>query len=325
MTKPLFEVDVSPDGPAPLAALVPLSLVDQSACHHTSMRLRMPLGIYNVSVSRASDKVIRLCRRLENYFNASVTVNPSREPDDLMIEVIDYVELSLYAAAEHVDDVDSIASGFFRSTQLRDKHAAYRELSKKMKSHKRLVAAAANAIKHQQSRIRLFSADYNHAGRFGCLHGYFFEAVEDGVVCPSSTFHQNHGVFSITTLVWEIIIFLLQSSRDLAEFLMRVAPQVGGPERSDSDIFRKAVIAGARLPLYTFGEEHPFSRTGLRITTSGMDEDVLSSGLYGSIREGWVNGPIPNFGGFVARFVGDGVTKQFRFPQPKLIGFQHWT
>lgn len=289
------------------------------------MRLRMPLGIYNESISRASDKVIRLCRRLEDYFRSSVTVNPSRELDDLMIEVIDYVELSLYAAAEHVDDVDSIASGFFRNTHLRDKHPAYRELSKKMKSHKRLVAAAANAIKHQQSRVRLFSIDYSHAGRLGCLHGYFFEAVENGVVCPSSTFHQNHGVFSITTLVWEILTFLLQSSRDLAEFLVRVAPQVVGPARSDSDIFRKAVIAGARLPLYTFWEEHPFSRAALRITTNGMNEDVLSSGLYGSIREGWVNGLDPNFGGFAARFVSDGSTKQFRFPQLKSIGFQHWT
>jgi hypothetical protein len=325
LTKPLFEVDVTPGGLAPLEALVPLSLVDQSACHHTSMRLRMPIGIYNVSVSRASDKVIRLCRRLETYFASSATVNPSREPDDLMIEVIDYIELSLYAAAEHFDDVDSIASGFFRSTHLRDKNPAYRERSKKMKAHKRLVAAAANAIKHQQSRVRLFSMDYSHAGGLGCLHGYFFEAVENGVVCPSSTFHQNHGVFSITTLVWEILIFLLQSSRDLAEFLVRAVPQLEGPARPDLDIFRKAVIAGARLPLYTFGEEHPFARAALRISTKGMDEDVLSSGLYGSIREGWVDGPDPSFGSFAARFGGDGSTKQFRFPQPKSIGFQHWS
>ncbi len=285
----------------------------------------MPLGIYNVSVSRVSDKVIRLCRRLENYFASSVTANPAKEPDDLMIEVIDYLELSLYSAAEHVDDIDSIASGFFRSTHFRDKNVAYRDLVKKMKAHKRLVAAAANAIKHQQSRVRLFSMDYSHAGKLGCLHGYFFEAVENGVVCPSSTFHQTHGVFSITTIVWEILTFLLHSSRDLAEFLIRTAPQLEGSKQPDADIFRKAVVAAARLPLYTFGEVHPFSRAALRITASGIDDGSLSSGLYGSIREGWLNDQQPIFGSFAARFAGDGSSKQFRFPQPKSVGFQHWT
>lgn len=325
MTKPLFEIDINPEGQIPLEALLPLSAVDESVCYHTSQNLRMPLGIYHVSVSRVCDKVIRLCSRLEKYFASCVTVNPTGEPDDLMTEVIDYLELSLYAAAEHVDDVDSIASGFFRSKPLRDKSIAYRDLVKKMKGHKRLVAAAANAIKHQQSRVRLFSLEYSHAEKLGCLHGYFFEAVENGVVCPSSTFHQNQQVFSITTLAWEILTFLLHSSRDLAEFLTRMAQQSGGSAHSDGDIFRKAIVAAARLPLYTFGEEHPFSRATLRIIASGADDKSLSSGLYGSIREGWLNEAQPVFGGFVARFAGDGCTKQFRFPQPKTVCFQHWT
>jgi hypothetical protein len=33
--------------------------------------------------------------------------------DDLRQEVIDYLELALYAAAEHVDDISLIAKGFF--------------------------------------------------------------------------------------------------------------------------------------------------------------------------------------------------------------------
>lgn len=283
------------------------------------------MGIYNVSFSRVSDKVIRLCRRLENYFASSASVSPIRAPDDQMVEVIDYLELSLYAAAEHVDDVDSIASGFFRSTHLRDKNVAYRDLSKKMKGRKRLVSAAANAIKHQQSRIRLFSMEYSHVGNRGCLHGYFFEAVENGVICPSGTFHQNQAVFSITMLIWEILTFLLHTSRDLAEFLIQATPQLEGPTRPNADLFRKAIIAGARLPLYTFGEEHPFSRATVRITTNGVGEDVLSSGLYGSIQQGWLNGPPPSFGSFAARFEGDGCSTQFRFPQPKSIAFQHWS
>lgn len=324
MTKPAYVVEIGDSLRPALEALVPLTLCHDSACFHTTMRLRLPLGIYNVSVARVCDKLVRLCSRLERFFQNGQALNVQRDPDDLMIEVVDYMELALYAAAEHVDDLNAIASGFFRSTALRDKNSAYKVLTKQVKAHKRLVSAAANAIKHQQSRIRTFSMEFQHADRSGCLHGYFFEAVEDGVVCPSSTFHKNQDVFSITTLVWEILAFVLSCSRDLAAFLAVVAPQHAGPVRCDTQLFQKAIALAARLPMYTFGEDHPFSRLTLRIEGDQLGNGCLDSGLYGSIRDPWTQEPNATFGGAVSRFMGDGKTKTFRFAQPRNVAFQRW-
>jgi hypothetical protein len=166
--------------------------------------------------------------------------------------------------------------------------------------------------------------EFTHSGASGCLHGYFIEGVEAGVVCPSRTFHKNQDVFSITTLIWEIIVFLLNCSRDLAEFLRAVSSHVAGPEDSRDELFQKAVIAAARLPLYTFGEEHPFSRVTLHIRTSDGKNDSLKSGLYGSITKGWSKISTPSFGQCASRFSGDGKTRSFRFAQPKEISFHHW-
>lgn len=324
VTKPVFKVDISTDSVSSLEAHRPLALTPDDACFHNANNLRMPLGIYNVSVTRMCDKLVRLCQRLETYFRTSNTLEPLEKSDDVMQELIDYIELALYAAAEHVDDIDSIASGFFKASAIRDKNVAYRNLQKEIKKHKRLVSAAANAIKHQQSRIRVFSMEFGHGASFGCLHGYFIEGVEAGVVCPSTTFHRNQDVFSITTLAWEIIVFLLNCSRDLAQFLLTVTTQSTEQVDTKFDALPKAVIAAARLPLYTFGEEHPFSRVTLNISSSDSKTDPLESSLYGSIRNGWSKTANASFGRTVSRFVGDGRTKSFRFAQPKSVVLHHW-
>lgn len=324
MTKPLFAIDLSQKSQSPLEAHLPLALLTDEHCHHLENSLRSPLGIYNVSVSRICDKVIRLCKRMEKYFLASDTLEPLSGSDDLMQELVDYIELALYAAAEHIDDVDSIASGFFKSSKIRDKIRAYKQLQLQLKQHKKLVSAAANAIKHQQSRIRIFSMEFRHDVAAGCLHGYFIEGVEAGVVCPSPIFHKSQDVFSITTLTWEIIVFLLNCSRDLAVFVKSEGTEISGPANAQCEIFQQAVIAAARLPLYAFGEEHPFSKVTLSIFSSDGNTDALESSLYGALSQPWENISNVSFGRFTSRFSGDGKTRSFRFAQPKSVALHHW-
>src|SRR5438552_757085 len=104
-------------------------------CYHLSKNLRLPLGIYNVSVSRICEKLTAFCRRLEIYIQSSNNLEKLHEQREVRKELIDYIELSIYAAAEHVDDIDSIARGFFRSTHECEKNAAYRQLQKEIKKH----------------------------------------------------------------------------------------------------------------------------------------------------------------------------------------------
>jgi hypothetical protein len=320
--KQVFDIDIATNAPSSLDAHLPLALMSDEGCFHNANNLRMPLGIYNVSVSRVCDKLIRLCQRLETYFRDSNTLEPLEASDEIMQELLDYTELSLYAAAEHVDDIASIASGFFKTSALRDKYAPYRKLQKEIKKHKHLISAAANAIKHRQVRIRLFSVEYTHGGSSGLLHGYFIEGVEAGVVGPSGAFHQSQDVFSITTLIWEIIVFLLSCSRDLARFLVDITTKSAEPASTKFELFQKAVTTAARLPMYTFGEEHPFSRVTLRINSS--DGALLESSLYGSIAKRWSKTSEASFGRFTSRFAGDGKTKSFRFARPKSVSLHDW-
>ena len=323
MAKPAFEIDVSRAAQSSLEAHSALAMVDPAACHHVSRKLRLPLGIYNVSIARIADRILSLCARAERYFEAAESLEGLKSQRDLRTELIDFMELAIYAAAEHVDDVDSIASGFYRNPQNASKSAAYRSLFSDVKSYKRFLAIAANAIKHQQSRIRLYSCEFRQHGVRGCLHGYFVEGVQNGVVGPNKVLHAQQDVFSITTLPWEILTFVLRSSRSLRTFLCSEATLTGESVDIRSERFSEAVVAAARLPLYTLGEEHPFGRTTVTIKTSSGQHPDLDSGLYGSIRSPWAIAP-PTFGPDQTEFEGDGSSRSFRFVHPKSVAFQHW-
>ncbi|SDB02174.1 hypothetical protein [Pseudomonas sp. NFACC13-1] len=324
MNKPRFPIDIT-GAVSALEAHPILTAMSDEGCHHEQEGLRLPLGIYNISISRVSDKLIRLCRRVETYFNMPNTGDPEGDTRDVLLEIIDYVELSLYAAAEHVDDVKSICSGFFKHTSIRDKNQAYKALDKAVKQHKHFVASAANAIKHQQSRIRLATLEFKDEAHVGALHGFFIEGVADGVVGPSSTFHRSKKLFSLTSLAWEIVLFLLLVSRDLATFLRSVCVQREGPVRVASEQFAMAVVAAARLPIYDFGEAHPFSKATIQLNSPEPSLHLLASSLYGSIRSGWSMSSIPTFGQLKSQYEGDGKTTQFQLFQPESVSFQRWT
>jgi hypothetical protein len=324
VSKPLFEIDTSRSAQSSLEAHLVLAAVDPGACDHLSQRLRLPLGIYNLSISRITERLLALCKRLEMYFKASPDLSGLGNQRDLRIELLEFMELSIYAAAEHVDDIDSIARGFFRHGQRPEKNAAYRQLNSKVRSHKRYLSTAANAIKHSQSRLRLYSCEFRQAAIRGCLHGYFVEGVEDGVVGPNRLLHKDQDVFSVTTLIWEIITFVLQCSRDLRAFLASEAAFVAGPVDVRSERFATAVVAAARLPLYTFGEEHPFSRSTVRIVTSSSGPSDLDSKLYGSIKSPWSIAPSPVFGPDQSEFEGDGCSRHFRFCPPEECIVHQW-
>ncbi|TAJ09608.1 MAG: hypothetical protein EPO61_06005 [Nitrospirae bacterium] len=324
MVKPIFKVDIAPNAQSSLEAHSLLAAMMDETFFKQVSNLRPPMGIYNVSVSRVCDRVIRFCTRLEQYFRASGTVTPSKANDDVMQELIDYIESAFYAAAEHVDDIDSIATAFLARSNAGTKEADYRNLQSGIKKHKRLVSAAANAIKHQQSRIRIFSTEFAYSGVSGCLHGYFIEGVEDGVICPSTTFHHTYPVLSATALAWEIVMFVLNCSRDLSQFLKAVSPASIEAKDIQCEVLGKAVIAAARLPNYTFGEEHPFARATLRLTNAAPNRKLLDSNLYGSILIGWPQNGAPEFGSSTSGYAGDGVSKSFRIVHPKSVTFHQW-
>jgi len=324
--KPEFNIDISTDGKSSLEALQILSVLDLNEGYHTSNNLRPPLGIYNISISRICKKLIKCCNKLEEYFNSSNKVDALRRNDELCDEVIDYLELALYAAAEHVDDVTLISKGFYTDNKKQKKSKQARQLEKTLKEHKSLISASINAIKHCQARIRLYSLEIQHGDNPHCLHGYFIEGVHDGVVGPNKIFHDNQRqVFSITSLMWEILCFVLNSSRQLKIFLEDITNHEPNEEQINDVDFTKAVIAAARLPLYSFDETHPFSNTRVIISSSDSNYDSLDSGIYGSISRRWTTSKKMDFFSDSCSYVGDGVTKSFGMVKPMAVKLQHWT
>ena len=323
--RPRFTIELPNGSQSSLGAHPLLSLVDETHCFHTQRGLRLPLGIYNVSVSRVCEKLIAFCSRLEKYILACHDIDGADAQEDLQHELIDYIELAVYAAAEHVDDIEAIAAGLFKDMKSFKKDVAAIRLREEIKKSKTFVSASANAIKHQQARIRMYSLEFRHSNIASVLHGYFIEGVKSGVIGPSIVFHKTQKVFSITTLAWEILLFLLRCSEALQKFLRARATFIHGPASQTSDLVSRAVISAARLPLFTFDEEHPFSRATFVLLTDETVQRELDSKLYGSFCHRWSSSDDARFGKFRAGFAGDRVTRTFDFPRPSRVSLQHWT
>jgi hypothetical protein len=325
ISKTEFVIDLSKDAISSLIAQSRLMAIDPSICYHTTQNLRLPLGIYNNSINRICNKVSKCCTKLEEYFKNANEINMLDNEENLRHEIIDYIELSLYAAAEHVDDIRLIAKGFYHCEEEFKKSKSAKLFNKEIKQHKDLISASINAIKHKQSRIRLASIDFTHSNINMCLHGYFIEGVEDGVICPKCIFNSgNRALFSITTLIWEIIVFLLHSSNTLSRFLGNIIPN--SPNNSDykCNVFSKAVTAALRLPLYSFDDIHPFTKTRIIITGDHNSLKSANSDIYGSFNSKWVLSGDGDIGKFSAGFEGDCVSTEFMFPMPTSINLQHW-
>lgn len=322
--KQSFTIDLMKGSQSSLAAHPLLSIIDETCCFHTERSLRLPLGIYNISVSRVCEKLTAFCTRLEKYICSSHSIKGNDGENELQRELVDYIELAIYAAAEHVDDLEAIASGFFKDKKSFGKDASARILMTDVKRFKAFISASANAIKHQQARIRIYSLEFSHVEINSILHGYFIEGVEDGAVGPSIVFHKTQRVFSITTLAWEILLFLLRCSESLHRFLLSVAKFIHGPASQTSNMVSKAVTSAARLPLFTFDEEHPFSKATFVLTSDGSVDEELDSNLYGSFSRRWSLSEEVRFGSSNAGFVGDGTTRSFTFPLPSRVNLQHW-
>jgi hypothetical protein len=183
-TKAEVHVDLNGAGATGLTAASALSHLQSGSSFHEKLDRRHPLGIYNVSVNRICRKLQKCCEIGEVLWKAGKDINALHGASELREQFVDYLELCIYAAAEHVDDVEAIAGCFFPDSQSYAKSQAARELKKILKPLRDRTSAIANAIKHNQSRLRLFSLDFRHNDELMCLHGFFIEGYRQGSVCP---------------------------------------------------------------------------------------------------------------------------------------------
>jgi hypothetical protein len=323
--KPEVIVDLDPSAPTSLLAESYLSCLKDGVSYHETLDTRHPLGIYNVSTNRILKKIRRCCHHLEWYLIEEPTVSALRHDSSRQEELVDYIELCLYAAAEHVDDVEAIADCFFKDKATSSKSIDVRQLKSSMKSIRDRVSAFTNAIKHSQSRIRLFSYDFEQDKGSVCLHGFFLEAHHSGKVGPSPIFHSTERVISVTSFLWDILLYLLQMSGSLCNFLEAMdvveKPIVRMP---GSQLLRSCIVSLVRLPIYSYDEAHPFERCRFVLRGSDDIERLCASGIYGSLLRPWSRSPFMSMGRLRQGYEGDGTTKSFEIVSPKNMRIQHW-
>lgn len=321
--KPKLTVDCSGGGTTVLEALNRLSWLKEGASRHEVLDRRHPLGIYNLSIGRICEKVRKCAEALERY-SALSNLEDLDKSDVIRSDILDCLELSLYAAAEHIDDVELISGCFFESPREYSKSKHVRELKRVLKPLRDQISSFTNAIKHKQGRIRLFSMEFEHGGNNSCLHGFFIEVFNDGGAGPCPNLHQNAAVISITSFLWGMIVYLFLISNQISAFLDEVGAVKEGVTAVDSAKLRKAVISLSRLPLYTFDEKHPFELAHMAITSDEESDALLQSDIYGSIRCPWSMSADGRFGSTRLMYEGDGVTRSFKLVAPRNLQLRHW-
>lgn len=305
------------------SGLTASGLIDQvelSQLFNNARRGRHPAGIYNASIARVTEKLTSLCTKLEPALASKLDDVDKNGPPHR--DIVDYCELALYSAAEHVDDLMGIAQGFFPNEKARKK-TGYAAFEEEVKLAKRHIAMIVNKIKHQQLRLRIFVLEYSYHSDGGLLYGYYLEDVEDGVLGVNKEVHAKGNVFSLTSLVWEIIVFLLRTSDALSVFL-KDRGVTGERNPAGNTSFLNAVTAGVRLPLYSFDEEHIFSRFPVSVTGPLYQDPRFASGLHGSIARPWSVLTDPKFGRHAIYTTSDGHTRTFSLVGPKQVSLRHW-
>lgn len=323
-TKPLYRIDLDTETAEQGCAADILKHSVERETFEDRYGLRKPFGIYNISISRLDTRLERTARSIRDFMMANPTIPKAESRSvDLMS---DYLESCIYAAAEHVDDLESCLKCFFSNAQSYSKSKTVRRFKDCLKRVRRIVSAFANSIKHQQARIRLNEIEFIHDSNRMVLIGFFVEGVENGKVGPSKIVQgEDVQVISVASFLWEIFIFAHEAADLLADALAEImATASGNADRPRWAILRKAVIEIARVPNFSFDGPHPFERATIRLESEKATALFSSADLYGSLGNRWSMSKSHAFGGTVQSYQGDGVTKSFALVAPKNIRLQHW-
>src|SRR5437764_1217037 len=135
--KPLITIDLSVD---PASDLLSILKVDPASTHQKLYDLRPPLGIYNLSCAQLAQRLSRCCSTLEDLLLRHRT--PSSFASDPESQTLsDYLLLTMYASAEHVDDLESVLLTFFETRKEFARSPVVRQFKKDLSLIRRRMCA----------------------------------------------------------------------------------------------------------------------------------------------------------------------------------------
>lgn len=274
----------SDERPSPLKAHRILSKIGPEHLHNNAKSGRTPASAYLNSISRICGRATSLCESLEARFLKTVAIPTAGIPSDSN-DYIEKIELALYAAAEHVDDVNRIAQGFFADKKQLENTPAFKKYDAAIRSCKKPISIMANRLKHEALRVRPIATEFSFDENRMWLHGFRLEVVKDGTALPDKIAHGKAETISTVTLIWEIVIFLLQCSDALYDFIKKTL-EVDDTDPEPCAHFSTLIRAVLRLPQYDFDTEGPIKRYKMFIDDQDAPGQAFS-GLHGSYGVGW--------------------------------------
>ena len=119
--KPSIHLDLDLEGPEPGGIGDIMAQLLNRGTFQDRYNLRHPLGIYNVSTSRISGRLTRATENVADYMLQNPIFDRTNGDGAHLDRICDDIESCIYAAAEHVDDIESCLLCLFP-----DRHACSR-------------------------------------------------------------------------------------------------------------------------------------------------------------------------------------------------------
>jgi hypothetical protein len=305
---------------AVLSAGPRLQTLPDSVLFFKERNCRHPLGIYNVSIGRIVQRGLSFSELLWRFF-CEVTDLNTDYGNQRLVDIDNELERLTYALAEHIDDCESILKTCFRTDEDFSRSKSVREFKKAITPLRREFCFIANAIKHNQQRLRFVEIEFYFLNNKLLLLGFFLEKIVNGVVCADP--HLIGGgkkVSSVVAYVWRCIIRLVLISIELEKALhnSKIAYQEAAYPWDDHE-FQRFAIMFARLPAYMFEDQNPFTISPVTVLANDREiaRQALPSSLYLPPSRCVPLGPSQ----VSVKLSGDGVSKSFEFAHPAEIHF----
>ncbi|MGF1477042.1 MAG: hypothetical protein ACFB6S_15975 [Geminicoccaceae bacterium] len=320
----VITVDSHDSAKGTLRALSHLKHIDQKILFHEKYNRRHPLAVYSISIGRICGKIKKTTEKLEKLWISSSNIEKMMENGDIIDEIIDYLELNFYSAAEHVDDIKHIVSSLFKTKESCITSKKYKKFVADLKPLRDEIASFANTIKHNHGRVRPYMLQFLHCGKNIVLIGFFIEGVNENKLCPCPVLHSKKRIISVTSFLWSIIVYVWQTSNLTAKFI----EEIGGVDSDEVSLipapaFCDAVLSLSRLPLYSFDDTHPFATTTV-LPRFGESRELDQNQVYGSFGNPWQKSDDGEFKGDFLMYGGDGVSNEFELVRPERWEIRHW-
>lgn len=296
-------------------AIEVLELLSEPELCFKEKGLRHPLAIYNVSLGGVLEQFSNVPDKLNMFLKEEAY----REKGEgkLREELLKAQEDLLYHLMEHIDDCKNIINCILPPNNKEKINRYILKFIKEIHDYKNHIGNVVNKIKHQQGKLRSFTAFNSKIA----IPGYFIEGIHsDGTVGPDKNIHQGGTTaFSFSRNLRFHFFHLYFVSLKLAEVIGSLSTHSKSDDTASPNDNSKRIIGIVKkinkIPPIVFPDENNLPKPCLTLSKKTKKHKAYYE-LFCSYLpvKRIVTLPDLNNMGFSVDYKGDGVSKQFKIP-----------